>query len=730
MVSEPSTRGEIAQVLLPLPLPGAFDYAVPEGITLREGAHVLAPLGARQVRGVVWGLRARQPEDEARTLKPVSAVLDVPPLSASCRAFVDFTARYSCHLPGVVLRMVMSSPAALDPSPLRTLYKAGGTPPARMTAARQKVLAAAADAPLEAAELARRAQVSPGVITALAKAGGLKTMTVSADAPFDPPAAQIGALVLNDAQRDAAQSLTRLASKDDFAPALLDGVTGSGKTEVYFDVIADVLARDENAQVLVLLPEIALTQDVLARFARRFGAAPAEWHSERTSSQRRRVWREVAAGRARIVVGARSALFLPFAHLRLIIVDEEHDGSYKQEEGVLYHARDMAVARAKFARAAIILASATPSLESLVNARSGRYAHVRLPARPGAAVLPPISTIDLRADPPGRDRWLSPPLIEAMQRTLDRREQTLLFLNRRGYAPLTICRKCGGRLQAPDSNTYLVEHRRTGRLVCHLTGFSMPRPKACPACGEKDSLHPVGPGVERLHEEVSALFPGARLAVFSSDTASTPAQVRALIGRMEAHEIDILIGTSMAAKGHNFPALTLVGVVDADMGLRGADMRAGERTWQTLVQVAGRAGRAERPGRALLQTWQPDHEAIAALCSGNRETFLNAELGLRADMGFPPYGRLAALIFSAASEKLAHSEAQRFAAAAPLVSGVDIWGPSEPPFARLRGRWRRRLLLRADRNVDVSALVSAWRSRVKLSPKVRLKVDIDPYSFL
>ncbi len=724
------SEGAIATVLLPLPLPQALDYKVPQGCAIEDGAHVLVPLGPRQVRGVVWSQRACTAEDAGRALKPVSTPIDAPSLSAECRAFVDFVARYTCHLPGVVLRMVLSCPEALDPPPQRTLYAPGDTPPQRLTEARRKVLAAAAEGPLEAAALARRAGVSPGVITALAKTGGLQAIRKSVDAPFDPPDPRPGALELNDAQNAAAQTLTALARQGGFAPALLDGVTGSGKTEVYFDVIADVLAREPQSQILVLLPEIALTQDVLARFARRFGAAPAQWHSERSRPQRRRVWREVAHGRARIVVGARSALFLPFTDLRLIIVDEEHDSSYKQEEGVLYHARDMAVARAKCASAAIIMASATPSLESLVNARSGRYAHVRLPSRPGAAVLPPIHTIDLRAHPPQKERWLSPPLIEAMQRTLERGEQSLLFLNRRGYAPLTICRQCGGRLQAPDSHTYLVEHRHSGRLVCHLTGFSMPMPRACPACGAQDSLHPVGPGVERLHEEVTALFPAARIEVFSSDTASTPAEVRALIKRMEEGQIDILIGTSMAAKGHNFPALTLVGVIDADMGLRGADLRAGERTYQTLVQVAGRAGRAERPGRALLQTWQPDHEAIQALCSGDRETFLAAELALRADMGFPPYGRLAALIFSAPTEKLAVDEAQRFAAVAPLAQDVDIWGPVEPPFARLRGRWRRRILVRAGRQVDVPALIRAWRARIKLSPKVRLKVDIDPYSFL
>ena len=725
-----SQGARIASVLMPLPLPGAFDYAVPEGMALAEGAHVRVPLGARKVSGVVWGKRPLAPEDEAQALKEVLAAIEAPPLSAPCRAFVDFVARYTCHLPGVILRMVMSSPEALQPAPVHHLYRASGTPPKRLTEARARVLEAAGDEPLSATELARRAGVSAGVVSSLARAGGLEAISRSADPPFDPPQPQAGVLALTESQKAASAALLKLARRAGFAPALLDGVTGSGKTEVYFEVIADVLARDPEAQVLVLLPEIALTQDVLARFARRFGAEPAQWHSERSAMQRRRVWREVAHGRARIVVGARSALFLPFSHLALIVVDEEHDGSYKQEEGVPYHARDMAVARAKLEGCAIILASATPSLESLVNARSGRYGHVRLPARPGAAELPPIRTIDLRQHAPATNSWLSEPLLEAMRDTLARQEQCLLFLNRRGYAPLTLCRKCGAKMMAPDSNTALVEHRHSGRLVCHMTGFSMPRPNACPSCGAKDSLHPIGPGVERLHEETMAHFAGARIEVFSSDTADSPAAIRSLIARMENRQIDILIGTSMAAKGHNFPHLTLVGVVDADMGLNGADLRAGERTWQMLMQVAGRAGRAERPGRALLQTWQPEHEAILALTRADRDTFLDAELGLRQDMGFPPYGRLAALVFSALNERLVEDEARRFVAAAPFVPGVDIWGPIEPPFNRLRGRWRRRLLVRADRKVDVPALISAWRQRLKLSPKVRLKVDIDPYSFL
>ncbi|MCG8441416.1 MAG: primosomal protein N', partial [Caulobacterales bacterium] len=515
-----------------------------------------------------------------------------------------------------------------------------------------------------------------------------------------------------------------------FQAALLDGGTGSGKTEVYFEAIAEVLGRDPGAQALVLLPEIALTQAILQRFEARFAAAPVEWHSNVSDAARRRAWRQVAEGGARIVVGARSALFLPFANLKLIIVAEEHDTSFKQEEGVLYHARDMAVVRARLGQAALVLASATPSIESLVNARRGRYGYVSLPGRPGVSTLPTIETIDLRAHRPEKDRWIAEPLKTAVEETVAREEQALLFLNRRGYAPLVICRGCGHRMKAPDTDTWLVEHRYTGRLVCHVTGFSIPKPKRCPECQTEDALHPVGPGVERLEEEARALFPQARIEVFSSDTAHDPAAVRAKVEAMAAGEIDILIGTQIVAKGHNFPKLTLVGVVDADLGLRGGDLRAGERTYQTLVQVAGRAGRAERPGRALLQTCMPDHEAIAALVAGDRDAFLETEIAEREAVSLPPFGRLAALILSGPEEERVELMARAYAQAAPLTDGVDVMGPAEPPIAVVRGKYRRRFLVRADLGVDLSAYMASWRARVKAPSWLRVAVDIDPYSFM
>jgi primosomal protein N' (replication factor Y) len=719
----------VASVLLPLPLPEAFDYAVPEGWSLEVGDHVAAPLGPRMMRGVVTALRDAHGVN--RPLKPIAARLEDTPLPASVLAFVAWAARYGCQAPGDALAMALRGASHAPPRPERRL-RPSGTAPARMTPARLRLMAAFADAPmgLRPGDAAERAAVSPGVVKALADEGVLYWTEIAPPEAFgDPDPSQPGA-ELNPSQAAAAAALRDIISAGGFQVALLDGVTGSGKTEVYLEAAAAALAADRAAQVLILLPEIALTQAVIARVEARFAAQPGEWHSGVAHGRRRQVWDGVAQGRCRVVVGARSALFLPYRRLRLIIVDEEHDGSFKQEEGFIYHARDLAVARAKIEGAAVVLASATPSLESLWNAETGRYRWLRLERRHGGAVLPSIELIDLREAAPEVGRWLSPRLVSAMAETFAAGEQSLLFLNRRGYAPLVLCKACGERMTSPDSQSWLVEHRYTGRLVCHLTGWSMPKPDACPHCGAKGSLTSIGPGVERLEEEARRLFPEARIAVFSSDTTPDAESARALIAAMTAGEIDMLVATQAAAKGHNFPNLTLVGVVDADLGLRGGDLRAAERTFQLLAQATGRAGRAERPGRALLQTYQPDHPVMQALKARDREAFFAAEGEARQAAGLPPYGRLAAVILSSADGDALERYARALAAEAPNGEGVEVYGPADAPLALVRGRRRKRFLVRADRTVDLQAYLNTWRGRAKPPGAVRLEIDVDPYSFL
>ncbi|MDB5475318.1 MAG: primosomal protein [Phenylobacterium sp.] len=717
----------IASVLLPLPLPEAFDYAEPEGMELSVGDQVAAPLGPNLMRGVVSALRDGAGHN--RPLKAVQAKLDDPPLPASTLEFVQWAARYAVDAPGMPLAIALRGARAQKAKPLRVV-EATGLAPARATPARTKVLEAAAAGPLAGAELARAAGVSAGVVKGLIDEGALAIRTIEPEASFEAPDPGLKGAKLNASQAAAAEALKEVVGQGGFQVALLDGVTGSGKTEVYLEAAAAVLAGDPDAQVLILLPEIALTQAIIARVAARFGAQPGEWHSDVAPPARRRVWEGVLSGSCRIVVGARSALFLPFRKLGLVVVDEEHDASFKQEEGFIYHARDLAVARGKIEEATVVLASATPSLESLRNAETGRYHWLRLSARHGAAKLPDIDLVDLRETPPQPGRWLSPPLVEAMGETLARGEQVLLFLNRRGYAPLVLCKACGERMTAPDTDSWLVEHRYSGRLVCHLTGFSMLKPAACPHCAAKESLVSIGPGVERVEEEARSLFPEARVAVFSSDTAFDAREGRRLIEAMAAGEIDVLVATQAAAKGHNFPKLTLVGVVDADLGLRGGDLRAAERTYQLLAQATGRAGRKDHPGRALLQTYAPDHSVMQALKAQDREAFVAAEMAERELAGLPPFGRLAAVIASDVDAARLDAFCREMAEAAPNTPGVEVYGPADAPLGLVRGRRRKRFLVRADRGVDLSAYMAAWRARVRPKGALRVAIDIDPYSFL
>ncbi|MBP5858996.1 primosomal protein N' [Marivibrio halodurans] len=720
------------KVLLPLPLGGAYDYRLPPDMTARPGQFVRVPLSNREMVGVVWD----PPEEEdastvpASKLRDVEAVLNAPPLPAENRRLVEWIAAYVLSPPGAVLRMAMSVPSALDPPPTRTAYVLSDTPPeVRTTPARARVIERAREGmALPAADLAREAGVTPGVVRGLADAGVLVPVQVRERADWPDPDSERAGPALSEAQRAAADSVVAKARAGGFSVTLIDGVTGSGKTEVYFEAIAAALRA--GRQVLVLLPEIALGAQWLERFTKRFGVAPAEWHSDLTAAQRRATWRGVAEGRVRVLVGARSGLHLPFPDLGLIVIDEEHDQSFKQEDGVIYHARDMAVVRAHIGDFPILLASATPSLETVTNCESGRYARLVLPERHGGADLPTIEMVDLRRHPPPRQSWIAPPLREALEQCLARGEQALLFLNRRGYAPLTLCRACGHRLECPNCNAWLVEHRFSRRLECHHCGHWIPMPEECPECGAADQMAACGPGVERLAEEAAALLPDARMELATSDTLMGPLAAAAFVDRMATGETNLVIGTQIVAKGYHFPLLTLVGVVDADLGLEGGDLRASERTFQLLSQVAGRAGRAGHKGRVLLQTANPDARVLSAIAAGDRDGFLAAEAEARKAGGWPPFGRLAALIVSGPEERPVEETARALARAAPVADGVRVLGPAPPPLALLRGRFRRRLLLKADRAISVQKALRDWIGHVKVPNQVRLHVDVDPYNFM
>ncbi|MEE3502333.1 primosomal protein N' [Acidiphilium acidophilum] len=709
-------------VLLPYPFDRAFDYALPDDMNVAPGQIVTVPLGKRMVPGVVWDAPADSSVPDHR-LKPVAAVLETPAFPDTLRQFIDWVANYTMAPRGEVLALGLKA-NLLDPPPDRYGWVAGAAAPT--TKRREAVLAtlAALDRP-DTAALAEAAAVSPGIIRAMADAGLLRpARRDQGAAKLDPDAAPP---ILSPDQTGAADALRTSIAAATFSVTLLEGVTGSGKTEIYCEAIAQCLRQ--NRQALVLLPEIALSAQFTARLAARFGAAPTLWHSALSPAARRANWHAIAAGTAQLVLGARSALFLPFTDLGAIIVDEEHEAAYKQEDGVIYHARDMAVVRARLSGAGCILASATPSLESSINAEAGRYRHITLTARHGGAAMPRIETLDLRATPPERGKFLAPPLIEALAANLAGGGQSMLFLNRRGYAPLTLCRACGHRLNCPNCTAWLVEHRAHTSLLCHHCGHTERQPTLCPSCSAEHSFVPIGPGVERIAEEVADLFPAARRIVMASDVMTTPDQAAAAIRAIVAHEIDIIIGTQMIAKAWHFPDLTLVGVVDADLGLGGGDLRAGERSAQLLHQVAGRAGRAALPGRVLLQSYTPDHPVMRALCSGDLASFRTAEAALREPGHWPPFGRLAALIVSADQHDVADQAANALARTAPR-SDVIVLGPAPAPFAMLRGRHRRRLLLRAPRGIALQPIIRDWLGRADPPRAARVDIDIDPISFL
>jgi primosomal protein N' (replication factor Y) len=709
---------------------GPLDYRVPQGMDTPPGTIVIAPLGPRQLLGVVWE-EDRMPstaEVGDNRLRNLIGLADAPPISAPLRRLIEWTANYYLAPPAAVLRMAMPSTSALEGARTVTEYRATGLVPPRLTPQREQALERIAERQGLVRELALAAGVSDGVIRGLIKAGAIEAVETALDSPFPVPDPDHAPPQLSADQRTAAAALTGAVTDQRFQPFLLDGVTGSGKTEVYFEAIAAAIRS--GRQTLVLLPEIALTEPFLRRFADRFGCAPVVWHSDLRQSQRRRAWRAIASGEAMVTVGARSALFLPYANLGLIVVDEAHETSFKQEEGVHYHARDVAVMRGLFEAAPVILASATPAIETRQQVALGRYTELKLPGRYGAAVLPKIDAIDLIAEPPERGRWIAPRLVNAIDETLARGEQALLFLNRRGYAPLTLCRTCGHRFQCPNCTAWMVEHRLVRRLACHHCGHIEKVPEKCPECGDEDTLVACGPGVERIADEVAALWPEAKRAVVTSDTIWSPAKAAEFVARMEAGDIDIVIGTQLVTKGYHFPNLTLVGVIDADLGLDGGDLRAAERTFQQISQVAGRAGRELKKGQVYIQTHSPAAAVMQALVKGEADAFYAAETEARREANAPPFGRYAAIIISSEDRSSAEDIARDIKRAAPDVEGMYVYGPAPAPLAMLRGRHRYRLLVHARRSFDVQDAIRDWLGAVVWPPKVRVTVDVDPYSFV
>mgnify|MGYP002046681984 FL=1 len=721
----------IVAVCLAAIVPKVFHYAVPQDAELVPGQFVLVPFGRKKLYGVIWEkLRPWQENDPPKDkLKSVEQFYDIPPLSEENRKFVDWVSSYVMSPQGAVLKLVLSVPDALSPEKPVTGWQVSDKRPSRMTDARERVFAALLPGKtMRTGDLTEAASVSISTLTSLEKEGALIKSELPAGTLFDVPDPTYSRVQFSNEQHEAVNMLTDNIETRGFQCHLLDGVTGSGKTEVFFEVIAAALTNGKSA--LVLLPEIALTEQLLARFEDRFGCPPALWHSGLTASERRRTWRTVAEGKVKVMVAARSGLFLPWQDLGVIVVDEEHDPGFKQEEGVIYNARDMAVVRGRLADATVILSSATPSLESYVNARDGRYHLVKLPSRHGSAGMPDLSMIDMRIDPPARGQWLSPAMVSSMQDALDRGKQTLLFLNRRGYAPLTLCRNCGHRYACSDCDAWLVEHRSKNIMACHQCGSVRNVPDKCEECGEVDCLTACGPGVERVLEEVGHVFPDKKAAVLSSDMIGQTGELQSQLSLIQSGAIDIIIGTQIIAKGHHFPELGFAGVVDADLGLGNGDLRAAERTYQTLLQVSGRAGREASKGTAMLQSYMPDHPVLKALIAGERDIFLEREAEMRAQSGMPPFGRLAGLVLSGPDLAALNNFSRDLAALIPASDDVRVLGPAPAPIARIRNRYRLRFLIKAGKQAKIQQFIASWLAKTKTPSQIRVAIDIDPYNFL
>lgn len=729
MTAEFFYEGDLVAVLTAQPIDRFLDYKAPES-GCHLGAFVEVPLGPRKVLGVVWGKGAG--DFDYAKVRSVMRVLDVAPMREEMREFLTRAADYTLTPMSAMLRLATRAPGLGDAPSMRTVYRLGSAEPTRVTEARTKVLEVLCDyggLSFTLGELAEMAGVGTSVVKGLVKQGAVSEEDAPRDVPYPRLDPDYGGKELSADQADGAEVLRAALRTDAYGTTLLKGVTGSGKTEVYLEAVAECLRM--GRQALVLLPEIALSGEFINRVEARFGFKPAEWHSGVTMTERRRCWKMVGQGAAQLIVGARSALFLPFQNLGLIVVDEEHDTSYKQEDGVLYNARDMAVLRAAINGAQVVLASATPSLESWANVEAGKYTRLVLSSRYGPAVMPKMSAIDMRAEDLPGGTWVSPTLCDAIAERMERGEQSLIFLNRRGYAPVTLCRACGNQIGCDQCDARMVEHRFLNRLMCHQCGETKPMPKVCPHCDAEDKLSAVGPGVERMGEEITALFPDARVAVLSSDLYGSARAMKAHIEQISQGGTDIIIGTQLVAKGHNFPLLTLVGVIDADLGLQGSDLRAAERTFQLMRQVAGRAGRAEKQGEALLQTYQPEHAVIRAILVGDEEKFWAAEAGERKAAGVPPYGRMAGIILSSPNaDDVFNLGAEMARRDGPLRQiGAQVYGPAPAPIARVRGRHRVRLLVKADKAAPLQKALAAWAAQFRLPTNTRLSIDIDPQSF-
>ncbi len=725
----------IASVAVAAPLETPLSYLVPPELEekVTPGMRLRVPLGRRSAVGFVL----ETAEGNGEGLKPVAAVLDdVPLFPASLIPFFRRASAYYRHPVGEVIRSALPASVASDKSRVRTLtekiYEASqqsGEP----SGAKQKEMLAwlreRGATPL--GEINRRFAAPHAVLARLCELGYVcETMRERRRDPFlDRPVAPDTPPEPTEEQAEALRTISQALGAQVYASFLLHGVTGSGKTEVYLRAIADALRAEKRA--LLLVPEIALTPQLVGRFRARFeksGTRIAVLHSGLSDGERYDAWRSIARGEVSIVIGARSAIFAPLCDVGIIVVDEEHEGSYKQGEGFRYNARDLALLRGQMAGAVVLLGSATPGLTTYYRAQENLSGYLPLTVRALDRPLPSVELIDLRNERP--EGSLSSSLCAALQQNLERGEQSLLLLNRRGFAPYLICGDCGRTFRCPNCEITLTYYQGRRRMLCHYCDYAETPPEVCPGCGG-DDVRPEGSGTERLEDEVGSLFPGARIARMDRDSTARKGAHEALVARMSAGEIDILVGTQMIAKGHDFPGVTLVGVVNADQALNLPDFRSAERAFTLLTQVAGRAGRGQNPGRVLFQTWSPEHYALQAAVGHDYRGFYAQEVQMRRELGYPPFGFLVNLVFSGVDAAKVGRAASQLVGSLPADPEVEVLGPAPCPLARLRGKTRVQVLLKGRRRPPLHRFLDQVDTLRRCVPKaVALAVDVDPIEML
>ena len=734
-------------VLVSGPFNEPFDYSVAskkDGVCV--GQVVLVPFGKRKNVGIIVGEGTRTIPEEK--LKRIEEIYEINPIPQPSIELINFLANWYCVYKGLVLKMVLSPVEAITSSEYRKVYKSKFQDSDeieeinkyKITSKRKLILdfLFKSKQAVFQEDLIDNTGVSKSILKDMTKKNLIVEELVKKQAYSNLKVPNYNKIkfeinkLLNSEQKNAVEKINVSIKKKKPDCFLLDGVPGSGKTETYFQTVKTCL--DEGKQILILLPEISLTPDWEKRFHQSFSFAPLVWHSGITKTKKKQIWLSALNSSAGVIVGARSALMLPILNLGLIIVDEEHDPAFKQEEGVRYNARDMAIYKAIRSSVPIVLASATPSLETYHNMKIGKYIHLTLPKRATGAALPDIKLIDLKANTPERGKWISSVLTNEIKSKLDNREQSLLFLNRRGYAPLTICNSCGNKIKCVNCETWLVEHRSQNTLVCHHCGYTKRISNTCDICGAEGQIKACGPGVERIEEEINQLFPEAKLTVLSSDTMKSQKTLVKTLEKIKNNKVDIIIGTQMIAKGHDFPYLKLVGIIDSDVGLSGGDLRASERSFQLLQQVSGRSGRHSidelDKGVVFLQTYDNENPIIRAIAKNNRDDFFEKELSSRKNANMPPFGRLAAIILSSKYERKLDGFASELLRVAPLFKNVKIFGPAPAPLYFLRGKYRRRFLIKSDKTVNIQDVLLNWTNKIKTPHNVKLTIDIDPFSFM